>query len=122
MKDLKVIVAGSRDFNDYKKLENILDKFNLLIKNKGYEINQIISETCKGADLLGERYAKENNIDIVRFPAKWNTYGKKAGYLRNLEMGEYGDILIAFPIGESKGTYNMINIMKKLKKEYIIIK
>lgn len=122
MKDLKVIVAGSRDFNDYKKLENILDKFNLLIKNKGYEINQIISGTCKGADLLGERYAKENNIDIVRFPAKWNTYGKKAGYLRNLEMGEYGDILIAFPIGESKGTYNMINIMKKLKKEYIIIK
>lgn len=122
MRNLKVIIAGSRDFNDYKKLENILDKFNLLIKNKGYEINQIISGTCKGADLLGERYAKENNIDIVRFPAKWNTYGKKAGYLRNLEMGEYGNILIAFPIGESKGTYNMINIMKKLKKEYIIIK
>lgn len=122
MKNLKVIVAGSRNFNDYIKLKNILDKFNLLIKNKGYEINQIISGTCKGADLLGEKYAKENNIDIVRFPAKWDTYGKKAGYLRNLEMGEYGDFLIAFHIGESKGTYNMINIMKKLKKEYIIIK
>jgi hypothetical protein len=122
MKNLKVIIAGSRDFNDYIKLKNILDKFNLLIKNKGYEINQIISGTCKGADLLGERYAKENNIDIVRFPAKWNTYGKKAGYLRNLEMGEYGDILIAFPVGESKGTYNMIDIMKKLNKKYFIIK
>ena len=102
MKNLKVIVAGSRNFNDFIKLKNILDKFNLLIKNKGYEINQIISGTCKGADLLGEKYAKENNIDIVRFPAKWNTYGKKAGYLRNLEMGEYGDILIAFPIEEIK--------------------
>lgn len=122
MKNLKVIIAGSRDFNDYIKLKNILDKFNLLIKNKGYEITQIISGTCKGADLLGERYAKENNIDIVRFPAKWNTYGKKAGYLRNLEMGEYGDILIAFPINNSKGTYNMIDIMKKLNKKYFIIK
>jgi hypothetical protein len=122
MKNLKVIIAGSRDFNDYIKLKNILDKFNLLIKNKGYEITQIISGTCKGADLLGERYAKENNIDIVRFPAKWDTYGKKAGYLRNLEMGEYGDILIAFPVGESKGTYNMVDIMKKLNKKYFIIK
>lgn len=122
MKNLKVIIAGSRDFNDYIKLKNILDKFNLLIKDKGYIINQIISGTCKGADLLGERYAKENNIDIVRFPAKWNTYGKKAGYLRNLEMGEYGDILIAFPINDSKGTYNMIDIMKKLNKKYFIIK
>ena len=122
MKNLKIIVAGSRYFNDYIKLKNTLDRFNLLIKNKGYEINQIISGTCKGADLLGERYAKENNIDIVRFPAKWYTYGKKAGYLRNLEIGEYGDILVAFPVGESKGTYNMIDIMKKLNKKYVIIK
>lgn len=122
MRDLKVIVAGSRYFNDYKKLEKNLDNLVNYLKNKKYNIIQIVSGTCKGADLLGERYAKENNIDIVRFPAKWDTYGKKAGYLRNLEMGEYGDILIAFPIGESKGTYNMINIMKKLKKEYIIIK
>lgn len=122
MRDLKVIVAGSRYFNDYKKLEKNLDNLVNYLKNKKYNIVQIISGTCKGADLLGERYAKENNIDIVRFPAKWNTYGKKAGYLRNLQMGEYGDILVAFPVGESKGTYNMINIMKKLKKEYIIIK
>ena len=122
MRDLKVIVAGSRYFNDYKKLEKNLDNLVNYLKNKKYNIVQIISGTCKGADLLRERYAKENNIDIVRFPAKWNTYGKKAGYLRNLQMGEYGDILVAFPVGESKGTYNMINIMKKLKKEYIIIK
>lgn len=122
MRDLKVIVAGSRYFNDYKKLEKNLDNLVNYLKNKKYNIIQIVSGTCKGADLLGEKYAKERNIDIVRFPAKWNTYGKKAGYLRNLEMGEYGDILIAFPVGESKGTYNMINIMKKLKKEYIIIK
>ena len=43
----------------------------------------------------------------------WNVYGKSAGYRRNVEMGLYGDALIAFWDGFSKGTRLMIDIAKE---------
>jgi hypothetical protein len=99
----KVIIAGSRTFNDYTLLEETLNKFNLTI-------TEIVSGTAKGADSLGERYATENNITIKKFPANWAKYNKSAGYIRNKEMAEYGDILIAFWDGKSKGTKHMIDL------------
>ena len=43
------------------------------------------------------------------FPADWDKYGKRAGYLRNVQMAEYADALLAFWDGESRGTKNMID-------------
>ncbi len=73
---------------------------------------EVISGTASGADTLGERYAKENGYKLTRFPADWNKHGKKAGYIRNCEMADYAEALIAFWDGESKGTKNMIEIAK----------
>lgn len=74
---------------------------------------EIVSGTAKGADQLGERFAKEHNYQIKQFPADWNTYGKKAGYIRNKQMAEYADALVAFWNGESKGTKSMIELAEK---------
>lgn len=90
---MKIVIAGSRNFNNYDFLEN---KINELIKNKQIDITEIVSGKAKGADFLGEKYASLNNISIKEFPANWNLYGKKAGFLRNQEMGNYADVLIAF--------------------------
>jgi hypothetical protein len=113
---MKIIVAGSRDFNNrtllFNKLDEILDRYN---------ISEIISGTAKGADTLGEQYAEENSLKCTEFPAEWNLYGKGAGHKRNLLMGEYADYAIVFWDGKSKGTKNMINTMKKLKKPVIVI-
>ena len=114
---MKIIIAGSRNFNNYNFLEN---KVNELIKNKKIDITEIVSGKAKGADFLGEKYASLNNISIKVFPADWNLYGKKAGFLRNQEMGNYADILIAFWDGNSKGTKHMIEYMKVLKKQVFI--
>ena len=69
---------------------------------------------CRGADLLGEEYAKEHKIPLKIFPADWDTYGKRAGYLRNKQMAEYASkengVLVAFPVGDSKGTKMMIRL------------
>ena len=64
--------------------------------------------TAKGADSLGERYAKENGYDVKLFPPDWKKFGRKAGPLRNKQMAEYGDMLIAFWDEKSSGTRNMI--------------
>lgn len=105
----KVIVAGSREFTDYALLERELD----IITSSGYEI-EIVSGTAKGADKLGEKYALDNEIALKRMPADWDTYGKRAGYLRNEQMANYADACIVFWDGRSPGTKHMIDIAKRV--------
>ncbi len=81
----------------------------------------IISGRAKGADRLGERFAQEHNIPIQRFLADWDTHGKKAGFLRNLEMAKAADILIAFWDGKSRGTQHMMESMQKLEKPVFLV-
>lgn len=104
---MKVIIAGSRDFNDYETLKKVCD-FMLSRQDKV----EIVSGTARGADQLGEQYAIEMGYPIKQFPADWSK-GKRAGYLRNEDMAKYADALIAFWDGKSRGTEHMINLSKK---------
>ena len=81
----------------------------------------MVSGTTRGADILGEKYAIQNFINIKKFPANWDKFGKRAGYIRNTEMGKYAGFAIIFWDGHSKGSKHMIDIMKKLQKPYKII-
>lgn len=113
----KVIIAGSRNFNDYELLKQKCD----IILSEQTDI-EIVSGTASGADKLGEVYAKEKGYQLKQFPADWDKYGKSAGYKRNQQMAEYGDALIAFWDGISKGTEHMINLAKKHNLKIKIIK
>ncbi|MBQ9721533.1 MAG: DUF2493 domain-containing protein [Oscillospiraceae bacterium] len=103
-----VIIAGSRGFDDYAMLVRHCDYLFSVCKP-----NAIISGTARGADTLGERYAKERGIPVQRFPAQWDKYGKRAGYLRNQEMLDHADALIAAWDGKSRGTAHMIEIARQ---------
>lgn len=105
---MKVIIAGSRDFSDYEKLKEVCDY--MLSRQTDVEI---VSGAARGADILGEQYAKEKGHSLKQFPAEWDKFGKRAGYLRNEDMAKYSDALIAFWDGKSKGTEHMINLAKK---------
>jgi hypothetical protein len=109
---MKTIIAGSRLITDYAAVCKA-------IKESGFEITEVVSGTCRGVDLLGERWANENKIPIKQFPADWNKFGKSAGYKRNLEMGKYADALIAVWNG-SKGTEHMINIANGMKHKVYV--
>lgn len=111
----KLIIAGGRDFNDYELLQNSI--LPLLPS-----IGEIVSGTCRGADLLGERFANKHNIPIKQFPANWNLYGKSAGPRRNAQMAAYADICIVFWDGTSRGTKNMIDTAIKYKLPIKVIK
>ena len=111
MKKFYVVIAGGRDFDDYDLLERKCDYY---LKDKiaeGYSI-VIVSGRARGADTLGERYAKKRGFEIDAHPANWDL-GKQAGYLRNKEMANVADALIAFHDGSSKGTKHMIDLAKK---------
>jgi hypothetical protein len=108
---MKVIVAGSREFNNYRLLRDTLDR---LLAGLGDV--EIVSGCARGADRLGERYAIERSHAIKRFPADWAEHGRAAGPIRNNEMAKYADMLVAFWDGKSKGTHHMIKAMRKAGK------
>lgn len=116
----KVIIAGGRDFNDYNLLK---DKVNKILKEKRLTHNIVIVSGCaRGADTLALRYASENVLNVEEYPADWEKYGKKAGYLRNAQMAEVSDALIAFWDGESKGTKHMIDLATEKGLDIRVIK
>lgn len=103
---MKVIIAGSRDITD-------LDTVKVAVSRSGFRISEVVSGCARGVDTLGEVIADDLGVPIKRFPALWNEYGKRAGYMRNVEMADYADGLVAIWDGVSKGTLHMINVSKK---------
>lgn len=112
---MRVIIAGSR--NGFT-LSDIRDAVYL----SGFKISVVISGTAGGVDRLGEAWAKERNIQIERFPAKWKEFGKSAGYKRNEEMAKNAEALIALWDGESRGTKHMIDIATRQKLKIYVFK
>lgn len=103
---MKTIIAGSRGAS-YKE---VIDAVNACpFKDK---ITQVISGTARGADQHGEQVAHNHGWPVHRMPANWNAHGRRAGYLRNVDMSEAAEALIAVWDGESKGTKHMIDIAK----------
>ena len=108
---IKLIIAGGRDFTDYNFLKKEAKMFiSELEENPNIEI---VSGGAKGVDALGERFAKEHNLEVVKFPADWKSFGRAAGPKRNAEMAQYATHLLSFWDGESKGTKSMITLAKK---------
>ncbi len=98
---MKLAIVGSREFSNYKYLEGLLTP----IKES---IEWIISGGARGADSLAERYAQNNKIPFLLFPANWDRYGKQAGFMRNQQIVDEADHMIAIPSPNSKGTRDSI--------------
>lgn len=125
--ELRIIIAGSRTFNDYIKLEASVSEVIDNIKHDDDTEIKIISGGARGADRLGAKYGHEYSYRVVEFLPDWDNLGKKAGYIRNVQMAEYAveddnkGVLIAFWDGESKGTMHMINIAKRYGLDVYVI-
>lgn len=113
---LRIIIAGGRDFSNYDLLKKTVTEF---LSDHNDE-PCIICGKARGADTLGEKFAKEQGCKIRYFPADWRTYGKAAGFVRNIEMAENADVLIAFWDGKSSGTKHMIETAQKYSLEIIV--
>lgn len=114
-------IAGSRDFSNVSLFRSTIRKYLSDIED---EI-EIISGGCSGADTMGEWFAEDNNLKLTVFEADWNKYGRAAGPIRNEQMAKYAaeadrGILIAFPIGKSPGTRNMIKLANQYGLEVYV--
>ena len=115
---MRIAVVGSRTFTDYNYLVQKLDELIF-----GYEEFrnvhefEIVSGGARGADNLAELYAWFRHYPLKVFPADWNKHGRSAGYLRNKEIVNYSDIVVAFWDGQSKGTKHSINLAESQNKK-----
>ena len=101
------IIAGSRNGVSYDDVLKAMEECPWTS-----EISEVVSGKARGVDTMGEQWAKENNVPIKEFPADWKKWGKSAGHIRNREMGDYADALVAVWDGSSRGTKHMIDYAK----------
>ena len=116
---IRVLICGGRDFDDYAMLADTL--IGLIGQYDPKEVT-IISGHARGADKLGEQFAKANNCELLIFPADWDKFGKGAGPIRNQQMIDEGkpDLVVAFKGG--KGTADMVRRTKKHNIKVIEVK
>ena len=115
---MSLAVVGSRTFSNYDLLCTTLDKLRLVDP----DVHTIVSGGARGADQMGERYAKEEGLETLIFEPDWAKHGKAAGLIRNKDIVAASDYVVAFWDGESRGTLNSINHAKQMKKELTIVR
>lgn len=108
---MKTIIAGSRHINNPKILKRAISEANWRCD---IVPTSVVSGKASGVDTLGENWAKNNKLPVHEYPADWDKYGKKAGYIRNALMAKNAEALIALWDGKSAGTKNMIDEASKL--------
>jgi hypothetical protein len=114
---VKLLACGSRTFEDGSIVEAILDG----IDSIDSRVQFLIHGAARGADTHAAFWAERQGFPeeaILAFPADWEKYGKRAGYVRNQQMLDEGhpDLVVAFvdkPLAESKGTAMMVDIARK---------
>lgn len=103
---MKLIIAGGRDFDDITLTA-------LHFCDLDFEVTEVVSGGARGADRCGEKVATIYGIPVKKFIPDWDGLGKRAGFVRNAEMAEYADALLAFWDKKSKGTKHMIDTATK---------
>lgn len=104
---MKTIIAGSRTIEGERAVE-------MAVAASGFHVTSVLCGCARGVDAAGEAWAKRRHIPVEYFPANWETWGKSAGYRRNLQMGLRAEGLIAIWDQKSRGTQAMIEIATKL--------
>lgn len=105
---MKIIIAGSRNITNSKVVEAAIQKSGWLDKH-----TEIVSGMARGVDQIAVRFAQKHGYELYQFPADWKKYGISAGPIRNCEMAEFADALIAVWDGRSVGTKNMIDVAQR---------
>ncbi len=112
---MKILVCGSRDYNNYEKIFLVIEKYMT-------DDLTIISGGATGADSIAKEICTEYDIKYIEYVAEWSKYGKRAGPIRNSRMlKENPDLVLAFS-SRSELTIGTRDTVEKAKRLGIKIK
>jgi YspA, cpYpsA-related SLOG family len=107
----RVLVTGSRTWTDRRAIVDALDE--LLAE---HDALTVVHGNAIGADQMVHYWAARRRgvVTVEAHPARWNTYGKQAGMIRNAEMVDAGaDICLAFIRDKSPGATHCADLAEK---------
>ena len=90
---MKLAIIGSRSINELNLSQYLPDG-----------ISEIVSGGALGPDRTAADYARRNKIPLVEFLPEYARYRGGAPHVRNRQIAEYADEVLAFWDGKSKGT------------------
>jgi hypothetical protein len=104
----RIIICGSRTFNDrdflFRKMDRLCVRFTDIV---------VLSGAARGADAYGEEWAFYWWWTVMRYHPDYKLHGNMAPFVRNQEMVENADRLVAFWNGRSGGTKDVIRKARK---------
>jgi hypothetical protein len=106
---MRVAIVGSRGITDYELVKRAVGQ-------SGFLITSVISGGAIGVDSLARQYAWIHGLPFTEYPADWDKYGKRGGFIRNNQMADEADAVISIWDGESRGTAHMLEcaVQRKL--------
>lgn len=110
---MKVLICGSRNITDPSLVSQA-------VSNSGIIPTHIISGGARGIDRLAYAYAVSRSIGFTEYPADWDRYGKRAGFIRNYAMVGAADAVIAVWDGTSPGTKHSIELARSCGKRVFV--
>ena len=85
-------------------------------------VTEIISGGAVGVDTLAAEYATAHGIALTVIRPDYARYGRAATHIRNREIVERADRVLAFWDGVSRGTMSSVNQARRLGRPVEIIK
>ena len=107
---MRIGIIGSRNINSEQ------ESYKIICESVPVNCTEIVSGGAGGIDMLAERYAKENSLLFKRFEPEYYKYGKSAPLMRNMQIIEYANYMLAFWDGKSRGTAQVIKICCEIDK------
>jgi hypothetical protein len=111
---MRILVTGSRDWDDEDLLWSVLSEY---LPSRGSELWDAIlvhGDCPTGADYMAWMNWTANGGFEEPHPADWEKYGKSAGFRRNKEMVDRGaDVCLAFIKNGSKGATMTADLAEK---------
>jgi hypothetical protein len=114
-------IVGSREFPSRKVFREVLDRE---VKSDDIIVTgyNCTCERPKGPDEWAYEYARLRDMpEPLLFPAQWKKYGRGAGFMRNTDIVNHSNRVIAFWDRKSKGTIDTVKKAIKAKKPVLVI-
>ena len=111
---VNIAIVGSRA---YPRLDQVKRYVGML---PGIGVT-VLSGGAQGVDTAAQDEADEQGIPTRIFLPEWGTLGRRAGVVRNAQLVDAADLLVAFWDGESRGTRNAIHHARNMVKPFVVV-
>ena len=114
----KIGIIGTRRRDNPEAFNKVAESFFEVYEDGDW----IVTGGCsKGGDRFAEVIAKKHGIPILIFYPNWNKYKKGAGLVRNVDISDNSDVLIACVAKDRKGgTEHTLSHFRKKNKDDVV--